>query len=148
MRRSAALPSSGLMVTMRVPGSTKPRAAHVEFESHNAASAAGSNPGQIAFVVFEVRDDLVLPLQRHRNIVFIRGSRDRKFCACGHQRRCEEKNTEQLRLQHLQPKLGPNPYRMQIGLTADSMTRAQFVAALVNTPAKYRQRPITREPRP
>ena len=79
-----------------------PRAAHVEFESHNAASAAGSNPGQIAFVVFEVRDDLVPPLQRHRNIVFIRGSRDRKLGACRHQRRCKEKNAEQSRLAHSQ----------------------------------------------
>jgi len=79
-----------------------PRAAHVEFESHNAASAAGSNPGQIAFVVFEVRDDLVPPLQRHRNIVFIRGSSDCKFGACGHQRRCKEKNAEQSRPAHSQ----------------------------------------------
>ena len=60
---------------------------------------------QIAFVVFEVRDDLVLPLGRHGNIVVICRSSDRRFGACGHQRRREEKNTEQSWLQHSQPKL-------------------------------------------
>src|SRR5262245_55441852 len=82
-----------------------PSAAHVEFESHNAASAADSSPGQIAFVMFEIRDDLVLPLQRHRNIILTHISSDRKFDACGHQSRCDKRNTEESRLQHLQPKL-------------------------------------------
>src|SRR5262249_2563916 len=81
-----------------------PSAAHVEFESHNAASAADSSPGQIAFVMFEIRDDLVLPLQRHRNIMLTHISSDRKFGACEHRSRCDEKNTEQSWLQHLQPK--------------------------------------------
>src|SRR5215470_1222256 len=68
-----------------------PSAAHVEFESHNAASAADSSPGQIAFVMFEIRDDLVLPLQWHRNIILTHISGDRKFGACEHRRRCERK---------------------------------------------------------
>src|SRR5262249_51547193 len=72
---------------------------------HNAASAADSSPGQIAFVMFEIRDDLVLPLQRHRNIILTHISSDRKFDACGHQSRCDKRNTEESRLQHLQPKL-------------------------------------------
>src|SRR5262245_13804270 len=81
-----------------------PGAAHVEFESHNAAPAAGSSPGQIAFVMLEIRDDLVLPLQRHGNINLTRIAGERKFGACEYRSRCEEKNTEQSRLQHLQPK--------------------------------------------
>src|SRR5262249_13841134 len=81
-----------------------PSAAHVEFESYNAASAAASGPGQIAFVMFEVRDDLVLPLQRHGNINLKRIASDSKFGAREYRRRCEEKNTKQLRPQHLQPK--------------------------------------------
>src|SRR5262249_49429477 len=81
-----------------------PSAAHVEFESHNPASAADSSPGQIAFVMFEIRDDLVLPLKWHRNIILTHISSDRKFGACEHRRRCDEKNTEQSRFQHLQPK--------------------------------------------
>jgi hypothetical protein len=89
---------------MRVPGSTHPGAAHVEFESHNAAFAVGASTGQIAFIVFEVRADLVLPLERHRNIILTPLSSGRKFGAYGHRRRCEEKNTEQSQLQHLQPK--------------------------------------------
>src|SRR5262249_23464372 len=59
--------------------------------SHNAASAADSSPGQIAFVMFEIRDDLVLPLQWHRNIILTHISSDRKFGACEHRRRCDEK---------------------------------------------------------
>jgi hypothetical protein len=54
--------------------------------------------------MFEIRDDLVLPLQRHGNINLTRIASERKFGACEYRRRCEEKNTEQSRLQHLQPK--------------------------------------------
>src|SRR5262249_47938236 len=61
-------------------------------------------PGQIAFVMFEIRDDLVFPLQCHRNIILTHISSDRKFGACEHWSRCDEKNTEQSRFQHLQPK--------------------------------------------
>src|SRR5262249_3390354 len=81
-----------------------PSAAHVEFESYNAASAAASGPGQIALVMFEIRDDLVLPLQRHGNINLKRIASDNKFGARGYPRRCEEKHTEESRLHHLQPK--------------------------------------------
>jgi hypothetical protein len=52
--------------------------------------------------MFEIRDDLVLPLQWHRNIILTHISSDRKFGACEHRRRCDEKNTEQSRFQHLQ----------------------------------------------
>jgi hypothetical protein len=54
--------------------------------------------------MLEVRDDLVLPLQRHGNINLKRIASDSKFGAREYRRRCEEKNTKQLRLQHLQPK--------------------------------------------
>jgi hypothetical protein len=54
--------------------------------------------------MLEIRDDLVLPLQRHGNINLTRIASDRKFGACEYRSRCEEKNTEHSRLQHLQPK--------------------------------------------
>jgi len=54
--------------------------------------------------MLEIRDDLVLPLQRHGNINLTRIASERKFGACEYRSRCEEKNTEQSRLQHLQPK--------------------------------------------
>src|SRR5262249_34934647 len=104
-----------------------PRAAYVEFESHDAASAAGSSRGQIAFVVFEIRDDLVLPLQRHGNIVLAHGSSDRKFGSRGHQSRGDEKNTEQSRLQHLQP----NP--RDDGHTTTNLAAATFEHGILST---------------
>ena len=71
--------------------------------SSGADFAPGSNAGQIALIVFNVRGDLVLPLDQRRKIVGRRITRDRKFGARGHQSRYDSKNAEQSRCQHLKP---------------------------------------------
>src|SRR5215831_14783789 len=58
-----------------------PRAVDVQVEVHDADFAPGSNAGQIALIVFNVRSDLVLPLEQRRKIVCRRITRDRKFGA-------------------------------------------------------------------
>ena len=56
-------------------------AVDVQVEVHDADFAPGSNAGQIALIVFNVRGDLVLPLEQRRKIVCRRITRDRKFGA-------------------------------------------------------------------
>src|SRR6516162_6018553 len=80
-----------------------PGAVDVQVEVHDADFAPGSNAGQIALIVFNVRGDLVLPLEQWRKIVCRRIARDRKFGARGHQSRYDSKNAEQSRRQHLKP---------------------------------------------
>src|SRR6516164_3889679 len=80
-----------------------PGAVDVQVEVHDADFAPGSNAGQIALIVFNVRGDLVLPLDQRRKIVGRRITRDRKFGARGHQSRYDSKNAEQSRCQHLKP---------------------------------------------
>src|SRR6516162_10903700 len=80
-----------------------PGAVDVQVEVHNADFAPGSNAGQIALIVLNVRGDLVLPLDQRRKIVCRRITRDRKFSARGYQSRYDSKNAEQSRCQHLKP---------------------------------------------
>src|SRR6516165_2035645 len=82
-----------------------PGAVDVQVEVHDADFAPGSNAGQIALIVFNVRGDLVLPLDQRRKIVGRRITRDRKFGARGHQSRYDSKNAEQSRCQHLKPEI-------------------------------------------
>ena len=58
-----------------------PGAVDVQVEVHDADFAPGSYAGQIALIVFNVRGDLVLPLEQRRKIVCRRITRDRKFGA-------------------------------------------------------------------
>src|SRR5262249_12996397 len=62
-----------------------PGAADVQVEVHDADLAPGSNPGQIALVVFNVRGDLVLPREQRRKILCRGVTRDRKFGAGGYE---------------------------------------------------------------
>src|SRR6516225_9833554 len=77
-----------------------PGAVDVQVEVHDTDFAPGSNAGQIAPIVFDVRGDLVLPLEQRRKIVCRRVTRERKFGAGGCESRYDSKNAEQPRRQH------------------------------------------------
>src|SRR5246127_4625776 len=99
-RRTAELTVNGHDATAR---QHPPGAVDVQVEVHDADFAPGSNAGQITPIVFNVRSDLVLPLEQRRKIVCRRITRDRNFGAGGHQSRYDNKNAEQSRCRHLKP---------------------------------------------
>src|ERR1700730_14285667 len=96
-RRAAELTVNGHDATAR---QHPPGAVDVQVEVHDADFAPGSNAGQIAPIVFNVRGDLALPLEQRRKIVCRRITRDRKLGAGGHESRYDSKNAEQSRRQH------------------------------------------------